>query len=133
MLESKLTLDEKHWVNSKLHNNLYKDIDEFNFLDDYVYSILQDFAMSTIRGKIYTYTLAGMGHILVMKRNDRYESITYKFFDTNNESLPIEHEYIKGYKNVNHIIELIKENRLKKYPDNRLLFDDEPLIITLNH
>lgn len=111
LLESYLTLEQKIWLNQKLDISLQKEYDDFNFLDNYIYLVIKDFSTLLIRNKIYVTSNVGMGHILIIKRDDRSEPYHYHFFYTNSRQLPKTHIYIYGYNDVGPILEQI---RIKK-------------------
>lgn len=130
--ESYLTDEQKKWLNSKVHFIYKKNIKDFVFLDDYVYAIIKDFSTILNKGKIYTTGIGGMGHVLIVKRDDRSEPFEYNFFFTNSRILPPTHEYIAEYTDVSNIIEQIRDKRIenmtyenKYFPEFNTDIEDE--------
>lgn len=111
-LKSHLSSEQKKWLNSKLFSEFRKDEEEFDFLDDYLYTIIKDFSTLLIEGKTYASCICGMGHILVVKRDERSQPFEYQVFFTNSYPLDRNHEYIHDFISVTSTLEMIRYNRL---------------------
>jgi hypothetical protein len=99
---SHLSTDKKNWLNSQLIESEQKNLDDFNFLDDYLYYIISDISKFQYDGKIYTYGSGGQGNIIVIKRENINSPFTSSSFLTNYVPLAPDHEYINGYKCVHY-------------------------------
>lgn len=105
---SQLSDEKKNWLNSKLLESLRKPISEFTFLNDYVYYIVSQFNDINTEGPVYHWGSAGMGNIIVVKRDNKNSLINYQMFDTGYKPLDNNHEFIDGY---NSVFEVIKQKK----------------------
>lgn len=105
---SQLSDQKKNWLNSKLLESLRKPISEFTFLNDYVYYIVTEFNDVGTEGPVYHWGSAGMGNIIVVKRDTKNSLVSYQMFDTGYKPLDNNHQFINGY---NSVFEEIKQKK----------------------
>ena len=62
-------------------------IARYNMIDDYVYHLVREFVEINTPGKVYTWGSGGLGHIIVVKRDDTDSSILWQMFGTDYKPL----------------------------------------------
>jgi hypothetical protein len=101
---SQLSYDKKTWLNSKLHTSLQKSHMDYNMIDDYVYHLVREFVEINTPGKVYTWGSGGLGHIIVVKRDDTDSSILWQMFGTDYKPLDEDDDYINEYTSMFNVI-----------------------------
>lgn len=112
---SQLSYDKQFWLNTILDNSLQKEYNDFDMIDDYVYHLVREFVEIDTPGKVYTWGSGGMGHIIVVKRDDVNSPYFWSMFETNYKPLDEDDEYIEGYTSV---FKTILEKRRQAAKDN---------------